>query len=113
MALRLPIYADQPEQRQTIALDGVQYQYRLIYRERRASWYLDLYAEDGAPIALGRRLSPGWSMTVGVPDGPGGALVAIGYDPYPRDGVELWYITAVELAAAPPSDDQVLPVEVA
>lgn len=111
MAVQLPIYADLPEHDYTIALDGVQYQIRLVYRERRSSWYLDLRDEQGEPIALGRRLSPGWSMTVGVPNAPPGALVALGYDPYPRDGVQLWYITEAELAAAP-SEDVLLPVEV-
>lgn len=111
MPVKLPLYAELPAQSYTIALDGVQYQVRLTYRERTASWYLDLYDERGAAIVLGRRLSPGWSPQGFVTAaGPPGLLYVFGKDPYARDEIELWYFTAAELEALQPGEGDLLPV---
>lgn len=112
---RLPLFPERPAQSYTIALDGVQYQIRLTYRERTASWYLDLYDEQGEAVLLGRRLSPGAPpLNEGVTKGPPGVLFAAGPDPYPRDGVGLWYASASEVgavqAASRAAADKLLPV---
>jgi hypothetical protein len=109
---KLPFFQDQPAHRYTVTLDGVQYQVRLVWRARTASWYLDLADQDGTWLLRGQRLSPGSSPQFGlVAGGPPGVLWVFGLDPYPQqDGIELWYVGADELdAAAPPAAD-LLPV---
>ena len=101
MPVRLPIFSEVPAHTYTIALDGVQYEIRLVYRARTASWYLDLRDENGVELVLGRRLSPGSSPTGGViVDGPPGVIAPFGADPYDRHELELWYFEAAELAEA-------------
>lgn len=113
MPERMPFFHDVPSHRYTVALDGVQYEVRLVYRARTASWYLDLRDEQGADLVLGRRLSPGASPVSGlITNGPPGALVAFGADPYARNELELWYFTEAELAAEPDAEVELLPVEV-
>lgn len=112
MPQRLPITTEIPAQRYSVALDGVQYGVRLVYRERTASWYLDLRDEQGVPLVLGRRLSPGWSPVHGmITAGPLGSLFVFGSDPYDRHEIELYYFTAAELAAVPTDESALLPVE--
>ena len=111
MPERIPIFSDQPAHTYTLALDGVHYEFRLVYRDRTASWYLDLYDEQGSALILGRRISPGASQNFGlISNGPPGVLFAFGADPYPRDGLELWYFTADELSAVPVDESGLLPV---
>lgn len=112
MPVRLPIRYEFPAHRFGLSLDGVHYEFRLVYRARTASWYLDLWDEQGAALLLGQRLSPGSSPNRGrITDGPPGALFVFGPDPYPRDGIELWYYAAAELVPTDATD--VLPVEIA
>lgn len=111
MADQLPILFDYPEHRYTIALDGVQYDLRLIYRERTASWYLDLWDPDGNALLLGKRLTPSWPVNTGITSGPPGLIVPTGQDPYDRYELELWYFTAAELEAARVAETELLPVE--
>jgi hypothetical protein len=114
MPQRMPFFHDVPAHRYTVTLDGVQYEVRLVYRARTASWYLDLRDEQGVELVLGRRLSPGSSPVGGViTNGPPGKLVAFGADPYDRDEVELWYFTEAELAAEPGEEAERLPIEIA
>lgn len=111
MPLRLPFFHDLPAHRYTVALDGAQYEVRLTYRDRTASWYLDLWDSSGAAVVLGRRLSPGWSPQGFVTSsGPPGLLFVFGKDPYARDEIELWYVTAAELVELRPSPETLLPV---
>lgn len=100
MPLRLPLVADLPEHSYTIALDGVQYEFRLVYRDRTASWYLDVFDEDGAALMLGRRLSPSFTPNEVVPELPPGVLFVTGADPYARDEIELIYLTEAEVIAS-------------
>jgi hypothetical protein len=110
---RLPFTPDYPAQRYTVALDGAQYDLRLVWRARTASWYLDLADASGTWLLRGRRLSSGASPQFGlVNGGPPGALWVFGPDPYPRDGIELFYATRAELEAAAPAEADLLPVEV-
>jgi hypothetical protein len=112
MPLKMPFFHDQPAHRYTVPLDGVQYEVRLTYRERTASWYLDLWDEQGGELLKGRRLSPNGSPQGGViTDGPPGVIVAFGRDPYDRYEIELWYYTEAEIEAARPAPGDLLPVE--
>jgi len=99
---QIPILYDWPQHTITVALDGVVYEIRFTYRKRTASWYLDLVDPDGVALLLTRRLSPDFTPTGGlITAGPPGALLATGPDPYQRDEVQLWYLTAEEVAALP------------
>jgi len=40
-----------------VQLDGVEYLFRYIWRDRNASWYLNIYDQDENPLALGIRLT--------------------------------------------------------
>ena len=103
MPLRLPLTPDLPEHTFTVPLEGVQYEFRLVYRSRTASWYLDLLDEDGVALLRGQRLSPGSPLNAGLTSGPPGVLLVDGADPYARDEVALLYVTADELAALAPA----------
>ncbi len=100
-----------PAYLQTFTLGGTDYRIGLTWRERTASWYLDLYDAEEAPLALGRRVSPGWSPLLGlsIEGGPDGVLMVRGPEPYMRDGLGaglriIFYPTS-EFPAATPSDD--------
>lgn len=113
MPQKLPFFHDFPQHTYTVALDGVQYELGLTYRERTASWYLDLWDEQGAALLRGRRLSPNWSPQAGViTGGPPGLLAAFGRDPYDRYEIELFYFSESELTAARPAESTLLPVEI-
>lgn len=96
---------------QTVTLGGVDFRVGLTWRERTGSWYLDLYDAEENPLALGRRLSPGWSPLQGlsVEDGPDGMFMVRGPEPYLREdlGVSLlvvFYPTS-ELPVEEAADD--------
>jgi len=112
MPERLPFAHDLPAHTYTVALDGVQYEIRLVYRARTASWYLDLRDDLGAALVLGRRLSPNWSPVAGViTNGPPGVILVTGADPYARSEIELWYFNAAEIEAGAAVPTDLLPVE--
>lgn len=107
MAVRLPVFPEKPCHRYVVTIGEARYQVSLTWRARTQSWYLDLYQQDGTPVALGRRVSPGYGplaslLPVGKPTGElfvGGAL-----DPY-RQGdlggeVTLEHYSTDDLAAA-------------
>lgn len=110
MIEQLPAFPEQPAQTYTVALDGVTYGVRLVWRARPASWYLDLSAEDGTALVLGRRLSAGWAPAVGVRDGlPPGLLYALGLDGYEQldlgTALRLLYLPAADLPAPASSSE--------
>lgn len=100
MPQNLPIFPEQPQHEYTITLDGVQFQVKLTYRDRRGSWYLDLEDANGTPIVLGRRCSPGYPLVYpGTTGSPRGLLTCDApADPYARDELRLLYFTAAEVA---------------
>ena len=100
MAQPMPLDADSPEQLYTITLDGTQYQIRLVWFELRSSWYMDIALVDGTPILQGQRVSPGAKLNAGLLSGPPGMIAAVGPDPYQRDGIELFYVSADQLIVA-------------
>ena len=98
---------------QTVTLGATQFRVRFTWRERTASWYLDLYDAAEEPLALGRRLSPGWGPLIGlsVPDGPAGFLFVRGPEPYVREqlggAVRVIFYTAAALPAVVEDEDAV------
>ena len=113
MALLLPGFPDLPAHRLRVTLGARTYDLRLTWRERPASWYLDLWTTDGTPIALGRRLTPGWDpiLGLGIEDSPddGGFLLVRGPDPYQRSdlggSLRLVWMDAAEMAAGVTAED--------
>lgn len=84
----MPVYLDTPTTAPSyvrkIQLDGTVFKYRMTWRDRTASWYMDLLTLQGAPIVSGRRVSPG-SVIVprGTPGAPPGLIYCDGsVDPY-------------------------------
>ena len=109
--------SDLRKHRQRVELDGTEYRVVLTWRQRPRAWYMDLYTGGGDPIALGRRLSPGWSPQRTASDErlPPGALLVAGPEGYSRtdlgDRLRLLYYTEDEIASLPdPVPDA--PVEV-
>jgi hypothetical protein len=111
MGAVLTTFRDQPCHKQTVTLGGVQFQVRLTWRRRCGAWYLDLWAQDGTALALGRRISPGWGPLLGlsIPNGPAGYLFVRGSDPYGRDAlgddVRIAFYTTEEIAALVVDED--------
>ena len=107
MALLLPGFPALPSHRLRVPLGARAYDLRLTWRERPAGWYLDLWQVDGTPIALGRRLTPGWDpiLGLGIADSPddGGFLTVRGPDPYERadlgTALRLVWMTTAEVEA--------------
>jgi hypothetical protein len=112
MGAILTAFASQPQQSQIVTLGGVQFQARFTYRTRCRAWYFDLYTSDGTPLALGRRLSPGWGPLLGlsIPDGPAGYLFVRGADPYNREALgedlRVVFYTSEEIAALVEEEDE-------
>lgn len=98
---KLPINTSVPAQNYLITLDGQQWKIRFVWRDRTASWYMDLADVDGVYLLRGRRLSPGSSPQDGmITNGPKGALFIFGADPYAMDEIEIFYFTKDELDEA-------------
>ncbi len=115
MPLRLPVLAGFPAHRYTIQIGPTTVVVRLVWRDRPAAWYLDIYDQDGVtPLSLGRRLSPGWGPLLGLgarlPD-LGGVIIVGGADPYrqadvgPGLPVEVLWFSDAEIAALAPAVD--------
>lgn len=105
MPVLLSTRPDLRKHTQRVELDGVVYRIVLTWRQRLSAWYLNLYrSSDDAPIALGRRICPGWSPLFENtnPLRPPGAFVIIGPEDYQRtdlgDRVQILYYTQEELA---------------
>lgn len=101
------------KQKQRVELDGDIFDLVLTWRARVSGWYLDMYRKDGTPIALGRRIEPGWSPFLGStsPDLPNGGLVVIGPDDYERTDLgsqlRLVYYSAEEIGFIPDDDTEI------
>lgn len=110
MPVRLATFAAVPQTVQTVALGDAQFRVRLTWRERCSAWYADLFALDETPIALGRRLTPGWGPLAGLtpPGRPDGFLYVIGPEPYYRlqlgAELHLMFATFDELPAVVEAD---------
>lgn len=99
----------------TMQLGPTKLRLRMTYRERTASWYLDIYELNGTPLLLGRRLTPTWSPLYNnalIPNLIDGYLYVRGSEGYRQkdlgtDSLVLWYIPASDLLLFAPdtSDD--------
>lgn len=97
----LPFLPEQDQHAFTVTLDGEQFDFVLTYRDRLASWYVDIDTADGTPLVRGRRVSPGFHMVpAGTVGRPKGLLTSDGDDPYGRADIRLLYYTEAQLAAA-------------
>lgn len=91
---QIAAFPDEPQHSMTITWGDRQVRARFTWRNRTASWYLDVFelddGEEGAALVRGRRVSPRWAplaglRVVGLPQSP--ILVidaAPGADPFPR-----------------------------
>ncbi len=104
MLQTLTFLSDDNRHEYTMTLDGVQFELVFTYRERRASWYFDLFDADGTALVRGRRCSPGYPLVAaGVAGRPAGILTADGPDPYSKNEIRIIYYpeaTLTEAAAA-------------
>lgn len=112
----IPGFPADPAHRLTVDVDGagpVILRYR--YNARLASWYVDLFAADGSPIVLGRRLSPASRPWADLARTVPARVIVEGSDGYAREalGVDLALVSysAAEVAAVAPAA-VVLPVSV-
>lgn len=93
---QIAAFPDEPQHTMTIAWGDKQVRLRLTWRQRLASWYLDIFelddgeGGDAVAIARGRRVSPRWLPLLGLrPIGlPGDPVLVVdggvGSDPFPR-----------------------------
>jgi len=111
MPVVLPFSHEKPADLKVVQLGTTRYGVRLTWRERPASWYLDLQTAEGAPIVSGLRLVPGASPALRLgpwrAQGPGGAFYVRGPAQYVREDLGgalrlVWY-AADELPEATPT----------
>jgi hypothetical protein len=101
----LAVYPTLPQQSGRVVLGGAEYLLTFTWRERPASWYVDVYDAAGAALLLGRRLAPQGAPWFGfaVPGLPDGQLFVAGLDGAPRlamgrpDGLEVVFYAAAEI----------------
>ena len=78
--------------------------YRLTFtwRVRTRGWYLDIHTEEGVPVLLGRRLSPGSGPALGVtPEALEDVLlIVLGREPYAQGDLGREGLRVVELERA-------------
>lgn len=84
MPEQIATFQEFPQFSQQVVIGGVEMRLRITYRSRLASWYLDAFDLDDAPIVTGRRLSPGFVPMLGL------ALETIDPPALPEDVV--WYV---------------------
>lgn len=85
----LAVFPDEPRFVQRFTFGARKLRAAIMWRPRLGSWILDLYDADDTPIALGRRLSPGWMPLYGLALGDDTdrdtVLLVQGPSPYRRD----------------------------
>lgn len=106
-------FPEAPSHIQTVTLGDRRYRVRFTYRRRLSSWYVDLFDRDGTPIAVGRRMSPGWAIAsaADVPGAPDGYLYVRGADDYQRSdlgsALRLVFFSSDEIPDPMPSEEGV------
>ena len=117
MIVELATFPDLPRSQQTVTLEDNQYRVRLTWRPRLNGWYLDLTELDETPIAVGRRLSPGWGPLIGLlpAEAPAGLFYVRGPSEYEQgslgDSLKLLYYDSTDLPAGT-QDTEVLHITV-
>lgn len=101
-AVQIAGFPTYPRHSQTVTLGGKVLRLTFTWRARTASWYVDFRQADGTAIALGRRLSPGWSPVAGLRSDalPDGVFLVFGPDDYERNDLG----TALRLVYLPTED---------
>jgi hypothetical protein len=107
----LSLYPSLPQHSGRVVLDGDEYLLTFTWRERPASWYVDVYDASGVALLVGRRLAAQGAPWLGfaVPGLPAGQLFVSGLDGEPRlalgqpDGLEVVFYPDGEIT--PPEDD--------
>lgn len=92
MADTLAVFEQLPQHTQTIVWGERQVRFRLTWRERTGSWYIDIFElDDVTLIVAGRRVSALWVPLTGLALGDSLArdrelyvIAGIGADPFPR-----------------------------
>lgn len=113
MGVVLSAFPDQPQVVQTVTLGDRQFRVEMTWRRRCRAWYVSLLTGDEVPLAMGRRLSPGWSPLAGIildeALAPDGLFVVRGVDGYAREdlgeALTVAFYTSAELAAAKAAAD--------
>lgn len=107
----LPGYPAYPQHSYVVTLGERRFRMAFTWRARPASWYMDLYDAEGTALALGRRLSPGWSPIASASlgeRGPDGTLYCRGPEDYERmdwgDTLVLVFIPPADIDAAVGAD---------
>lgn len=110
MASVFPGFPDLPQHTMSVELGGATYRLTFTWRERTRGWYLDLHTEDGAPVLLGRRLSPGSGPALGVTPEvlEDVLLLVLGREPYEqadlgREGLRLLELELGDEESSPTS----------
>ena len=111
MPLQVPAFPTYHQHEMFISLDETIYLIRMTWRERTASWYLDMSLEDGTELIRGRRLTPGWGPLLGmmIDSPPNGLFWVLSPDDFEREDLgevlRLLFMTAEELAVEETVDD--------
>lgn len=115
----LPGYPTYPRHSFVATLGEARYRFTLTWRERPASWYMDLHTQDGTELVLGKRLAPGWSPLAGADLGAHalpGLLYCRGPDNYERldlgDALVLVFVPQADIDAAAATKSSALTFEV-
>ena len=111
MIFSLPSEQGASSYSQRVTLDGSTYNLEFNWNGRAGAWYMSIYAEDGAPLLLSRKLSTNcpllkkYRFVDGLPPGelmatdPSNSIDYAGYEELgPGRGVVLYYFDAEFLA---------------
>jgi len=110
MPKRIQGFPEVSSHTQAVVLSVTKYRVRFTYRDRTASWYMDLRKLDGTAIALGRRLTPDWGPIIGftIADEPEGILIVSGTDGYAKadlgDTLNVLFVPDSEIPAETSSE---------
>lgn len=110
MTLKLPGFPSKPEHTIRSTIGGTAYQFRFVWRDRTAGWYVDLLDGDGTELITGRRLSADWFPFAGIrfEEQPDGAFVVVGIDGYERAELgatlRLEHYSSAEIESFAPED---------
>lgn len=68
MSLLLPLFPAKAAYRYRLPIAGREYVLRFVWRERPASWYVDIGLTDGTWLARSQRVCTGWTLFSWVRD---------------------------------------------
>lgn len=80
MADILPIDSSDKDYEITIALDGVDYVFRIRWRARLAGWFMDIFDAEKNPLLSGQRIATNAGLNRAIKHIIQGNLIAISMD---------------------------------